>query len=236
MLTPKHIKARLIWVKRMMNQDFGPVCSMQSVHFYPPPSSTQVRFSDEKRFSVWNDGPVRVWRRQADRCRQGFTKGTVKHSKGIMMHLIIASDGTSVLTKCDDRQDSGSYQRMVLTPNLHWIRRRSTTARRANPIIFQHDGAPSHTSNSTRAFLRVQRVTVLPDWPPNSPDLNPVEHCWAWISKQLVGQQFRNAGELETAIRAVWAARDPRFIPNLYGSMVRRLTAVLVAKGASTRY
>ena len=52
----------------------------------------------------------------------------------------------------------------------------------------------------------------------------------------MVGQQFKNAAELEGAIRGVWAARDPQFIPNLYGSMVRRLTAVVVAKGAATRY
>ena len=84
--------------------------------------------------------------------------------------------------------------------------------------------------------MRLRRVTVLPDWPPNSPDLNPVEHCWAWISRQMVGQQFKNAAELEGAIRGVWAARDPQFIPNLYGSMVRRLTTVVVAKGAATRY
>ena len=86
------------------------------------------------------------------------------------------------------------------------------------------------------AFLADQGVNVLPNWPPNSPDLNPVEHFWAWISRQLIGKQFRNAAELEAAVRQAWADKPSDLIPKLYGSMVRRLTAVQVAKGAATKY
>ena len=194
----------------------------------------QVRFSDEKRFSVWNDGPIRVWRRAGDRFRQGYTRGTVKHSKSIMMHLIIESGGRSRLTLCDNLQNSASYQAKILTPNLPFIRR--VGQRGGPPYVFMHDGAPSHTSRSTTAFLAAHRVTMLPSWPPNSPDLNPVEHCWSWISRRLVGMQFSNAAELEAAVRLAWAEKPSDLIPKLYGSMVRRLTAVQVARGAATRY
>ena len=81
-----------------------------------------------------------------------------------------------------------------------------------------------------------QWVNVLPNWPPNSPDLNPVEHCWAWISRQLIGKQFRNAAELEAAVRQAWADKPSDLISKLYGSMVCRLMAVQVAKGAATKY
>ena len=73
-------------------------------------------------------------------------------------------------------------------------------------------------------------------WPANSPDCNPVEHCWAWLSKRLVGRSFLTEDDLEAAIRQEWDLRSPNFIPSLYGSMVRRLTAVVVARGAATRY
>ena len=102
--------------------------------------------------------------------------------------------------------------------------------------VFQQDGASSHTSASTRAYLAAKGVNELPDWPANSPDLNPVEHCWAWLANQLVGESFRSEDELEAAIRAAWARKPPGFIPKLFGSMVRRLTAVVVARGAHTRY
>jgi hypothetical protein len=183
---------------------------------------------------VWNDGPVRVWRRAGDRFKQGMTKGTVKHSKSIMMHLIIEAGGRSRLTRCDALQNSASYQATILTPNLSFIRR--VGQRGGGPYVYMQDGAPCHTSRSTMAFLAAHRVTMLPNWPPNSPDLNPVEHCWSWISRQLIGQQFRTDDELEAAVRLAWAAKPANFIPSLYGSMVRRLTAVQVAKGAATRY
>ena len=104
------------------------------------------------------------------------------------------------------------------------------------PVVFQQDGAPSHTSPSTLSFLAAQRVQVLPNWPANSPDLNLVENCWAWISRQLIGQIFTTEDALESAIRAAWDHRPPTLIPNLHNSMVRRLTAVMPARGDVTRY
>ena len=161
---------------------------------------------------------------------QRSSKSTIRrynsHSKAIMMHLVIEKGGDSRLTLCDPLQDSASYQATVLTPNLAFIKAGE----------YMHDGAPSHTSRSTVAFLAAKGVKVLPDWPPNSPDLNPVEHCWSWISQQLVGKKIRNANELEAAVRQAWAAKPADLIPKLCGSMVRRLTAVQVAKGAATKY
>ncbi len=40
-------------------------------------------------------------------------------------------------------------------------------------FIFQQDLAPAHTAKSTKSWLNDHGVVVL-DWPPNSPDLNPI--------------------------------------------------------------
>lgn len=196
---------------------------------------SQVKFSDEKRFALFNDGPVRVWRRREDRYRQGFRRQAVKYSVSVMMWLCIDSRGRSRLCRCAHRQDSAAYQE-ILSSNLDFLRHRGGAQRAAQPIVFQQDGAPSHTSRSTQAFLAAHRVQVLPDWPANSPDLNLVENCWAWIARQLVGQSFGSEDALEKAIRDAWESRPATLIPNLYNSMVRRLTAVLAARGDATRY
>ena len=46
----------------------------------------------------------------------------------------------------------------------------------------QQDGAPSHTARNTLRYLRRENVTFIePDmWPPNSPDLNPVDYT-VWV-------------------------------------------------------
>ena len=129
-----------------------------------------------------------------------------------------------------------AYQEQVLRPNLTFLHNPGGQGQARPPIVFQQDGAPSHTSRSTLSFLAAQRVQVLPNWPANSPDLNLVENCWAWISRQLIGQIFTTEDALESAIRAAWDHRPPTLIPNLYNSMVRRLTAVMTARGDVTRY
>ena len=169
--------------------------------------------------------------------KMGFTIGQKKFNKSVMMWLCIASDGSSKLIRCDNRQDSASYQTTVLTPALSFISHRTSVDRlRGPPIVFQQDGASSHRSASTLRFLRQRRVSLLPDWPANSPDCNPVEHCWAWIARRLVGKSFGTEDELEAAIRQEWDLKPPTLIPNLVGSMVRRLTSIVVARGAATRY
>ena len=46
------------------------------------------------------------------------------------------------------------------------------------------DNAPCHTAAVTKHFLSNEGITAL-DWPAQSPDLNPIEHLWDWIEKEL---------------------------------------------------
>ena len=41
---------------------------------------------------------------------------------------------------------------------------------------FMQDGATCHTCSQTIEWIS-QRAVVVPGWPPNSPDLNPIEMC-----------------------------------------------------------
>jgi len=45
-------------------------------------------------------------------------------------------------------------------------------------FLFQQDGAPAHCSRHTVAYLRshVSEFIAPENWPPNSPDLNPVDN------------------------------------------------------------
>ena len=152
-----------------------------------------------------------------------------------MMWLCIEVAGRARLTLCEPRQNSQAYQDTILTPNLNFIKRRGGNRGRA-PIVFQQDGATCHTSVSTRGFLARNGVQVLPEWPPNSPDLNPVEHCWAWIARRLIGQNFASAEALEAGVRRIWAQRPPDLLLRLFASMPSRCEAVIKAKGGHTKY
>ncbi|GMS98954.1 hypothetical protein PENTCL1PPCAC_21129, partial [Pristionchus entomophagus] len=52
--------------------------------------------------------------------------------------------------------------------------------------VFQQDGAPGHTAKTTMKQLKRWNLEV-PQWPPSSPDCNPIEYCWkdlkCWVRK-----------------------------------------------------
>jgi len=52
-----------------------------------------------------------------------------------------------------------------------------------NPSFQQH-GAKIQTARDTMAWFAGNNIQVV-EWPPNSPDLNPIEHCWNWLKEKL---------------------------------------------------
>ena len=52
------------------------------------------------------------------------------------------------------------------------------------PMIFMQDNAPCHKARVVMDYLRENNIRTL-DWPPQSPDLNPIEHIWAIIKQNL---------------------------------------------------
>ncbi|KAI1002071.1 hypothetical protein K3495_g6133 [Podosphaera aphanis] len=75
-------------------------------------------------------------------------------------------------------------------------------------------------------------------WPSQSPDLNPIEHLWSLLKRQLGQNQEPPKGmhELWARVEEVWHKIDKETCQILIESMPSRLTAVLKAKGGHTKY
>jgi transposase len=104
-------------------------------------------------------------------------------------------------------------------------------------MIFQQDNDPKHTSNKAKAYIEEQGWRVL-GWPAQSPDLNPIEHLWAHLKKQLCKFEQPPKGQIELWERVtdVFYGIPKSVCQNLIESMPRRIQAVKKAKGGPTKY
>ena len=112
--------------------------------------------------------------------------------------------------------------------------------------IFQQDGARIHTSRVARAWFERCGIRLLENWPPYSPDLNPIEHVWPLLKEKLYelypdielwkGGEEKIAERMEDALVHAWSQIRDRIAYNCVASMPERLEAVIKARGWYTRY
>jgi len=104
-------------------------------------------------------------------------------------------------------------------------------------VVMQEDNASWHKAGAVRKFLAKQNVKYL-SWPPQSPDLTPIENLWKQIKGRIGHREQRpkNIKEMEQALREVWPQITPESLLTLNNSMPRRLDAVIKNKGGSTKY
>ena len=101
--------------------------------------------------------------------------------------------------------------------------------------IWQQDGAPSHTARSTQTYLEAHTEVFINknQWPPNSPDLNPMDYgIWAAMDEKLRKLQSNNLQDLQRNITNVWRRLSQRFIGSVVRQFPGRLQKVIDNNGS----
>ena len=67
-------------------------------------------------------------------------------------------------------------------------------------LIFMQDNAPIHKAGKVKKWFADQGIPLL-DWPPYSPDLNPIEHCWVHMKQWILDNypELQELGESQEA-------------------------------------
>jgi len=53
-------------------------------------------------------------------------------------------------------------------------------------------------------YKRRNRIQKVPNWPPNSPDLNPIEGIWLYLKDRIRAREPRTLEELEQVAFEEW--------------------------------
>jgi len=92
-------------------------------------------------------------------------------------------------------------------------------------IVCMHDNGPIHTAKVVRECFAHHRIILL-DWPARSPDVNPIENIFGFITNDWDKNGERNPQQLQAHVEEVWRAITPAFCANLCNSMPRRLEEI----------
>jgi transposase len=165
---------------------------------WPQEKWDRVVFSDEKKWNLsGSDNYVSLWKENQKTYRIEVEK---KLRRGIMVWGAIAASGAIVLVRIYGKLNSARYCEML----ENGLFNESQEVLPQN-FIFMQDNAPVHVSQETKSMLAEKNIEVL-EWPPYSPDLNPIENVWGIISREVYKDQksYRSEDELWEAVGKAW--------------------------------
>lgn len=234
--------------KRMRGQKLNDDCRIkrqqrcqQLLQRFPNQRSVRgIWFTDEKIFTVasptnaQNDFVYSSAGRKKDVAVANLVREREHFSQSIMVSVGVSRMGKTSVVFIDQgaKVNSQYYCDSVLRPGLlSDIRARCGRYK----FTLQQDGAPSHTAINTMKFLNREKVDFIEPamWPPNSPDLNPVDYAvWGALQELVYRQQsFKSVAELKQAIVAAWQRLSQAFIDRSINQWRSRLECVLQQNG-----
>lgn len=215
-------------VNRKKRQEFSKTYLNHPESFW-----STVLFSDETKFNIMNSGGrVRVWRKKNKELDPKNLSGTFKHGGGsVTLWGCMAASGVGSMHFIDGIMDQYLYID-ILKENL-----RNSVEKLQLPdrYVFQQDNDPKHTALNTRLWL----LYIVPNQlktPPQSTDLNPIEHLWADLERQIKKRELRTKNDLKNALKEEWDRISPDRTKKLVLSMTNRLKEVIKQRGYPTRY
>ena len=192
-----------------------------------------VLWSDETKINLFgSDGHKMVYRKNGEALSPKNLLPTVKHGGGsVMVWSCFTAAGVGNIEFIDVKMDS-VYYKGKMERNIKDSANKLGLGRR---FLFQQDNDPKHTSKIARDYLKQARIATL-EWVAQSPDVNPIEHLWDHLKRELRKTKVSNKNELKDLIVSIWQSIPIDVTQKLVDSMSRRLEAVIAARGGPTKY
>ena len=106
----------------------------------------------------------------------------------------------------------------------------------------QQDNDPTHKKAAAKALEAWNEansgntVNILPNWPPNSPDLSIIENIWAWAQHKVDVAGCKTFEEFKACIENTLQAVPQQLINKLFTSMKHRIQKCIELEGGRTKY
>lgn len=208
LLTKNHRKKRLIFARENRFRNWN-----------------NVIFTDEATFKL-SPNFQKIWRRRGTRAYQR----TLKHPKKIHIWGCFSSNGFGRIVLFKENLNAEKlitiYKNGLLAsyPEIS-----------EGKYILLEDNDPKHMSKLAKSYRKKKKIARI-DFPPNSPDLNPIENVWSIMKKRIGKFHPSSERQLELIIRKIWNNLPQQMAQNLSNSMMTRLNLVIAAHGDVINY
>ena len=179
----------------------------------------RIIFTDECRICGGPDCSKRWFR--SDDYSEFTTISTEKFSISVMIFAAIGYNYISDVYFIEGSLNTDKYINLLIQSDLF-----KKLNDKFGPFnyLYEQDGAPCHTTQKSIKFIE-QNARILYGWPPNSPDLSPIEMIWAIVKRKLQKLNYipKNKEELKEAIRNIWKTIKLETVNSLIDSFQYRI-------------
>ena len=237
-LTPTNMELRVAFCKSNLNRDWS-----------------SVMITDRKKFLFKYPGTVVrpiQWLEKGQRRRAP----QVNHPQGVSVYAGLTCYGvtsmhevtgtsklvTNYTTKagCKSKGITQQEYKDVLTNTLL---KEGQTIFRSHKVMawdLQQDNDKAHNMAS-QVISSVNRqastsISLIQDWPPNSPDLSPIENLWELVKGRVDARGCKTFSEFRAAVHEEWGKVTPGLAARYVSSIPGRLGECLQNEGAMTKH
>lgn len=192
----------------------------------------RILWTDESYIRLGHShGQMYVWRKRRQSFSYECTKHTLKtQDRGIMVWGCFSAYGVGKVVCLRGKINSQIYlkllQEVIIPEGKHLI---------GPDFILQQDNAPIHKAKIVSDYLRNEKINIL-QWPPQSPDLSPIENMWSWLKHKVSQRTPKNLDELQKCIEEIWPTFTVEDCRKYALSVQRRLVVMSDKNGDHCEY
>ena len=198
---------------------------------------TKVLFSDEKCFyGKGFCGRIYVRRPKglANALLPQYTVHKIAHPVKVNAWACFAASGQGYIYIFNENMDA-VLMKKILPENLIPSAELHFSMDPPEQWFLLHDNDKKFKSNLVQKLMHDSGVTTI-DFPPDSPDLNPMENLWATLARAVEKHAADSIEELQDVIESEWKQVGLAHMRTLACSMPSRCAAVIAALGWHTSY
>ena len=115
-----------------------------------------------------------------------------------MVRGMISSAGVGSIVHFHGNINASVYKELLHQHAIPRLRKETIETQ-----IFMQDSPPCHKAKTVLSFLEEEGIAGI-KWPPQSPDMNPLENVWKIIGEKAQNRNPRNIDDLWSFLKEEW--------------------------------